>query len=420
MTDSFQEVVLNRLNFFSSEQGYIRNSLSKQHGNINKLLKARNEYYNSQHDDQATKSISSNALSVYKAELEGNSLNLYGNGVTPLFKKKRIDELNISNINNYLSRDHSIKWTPRFKLNKVISGHKGWVRSIDIDPSNNFFVSGSTDKLIKFWDLSSGILKLTLTGHVAAVRKVLFSERHPFLFSCSEDKTMKCWDLEQNRIVRNYARHSSGIYCLDIHPRLDIVATGSRDGSVVLWDIRTRESIHLFKNHKAAISSILMQSIEPQLISGSYDRTIRTWDIVAGKSRDILTRHIKPIRALAKHPIHYSFLSAGADCIKIWEGENSTYLKDLSSSQSIINTIAIKSQENNSIILAGCDNGLLHFWDYETGTLYDTIQSTIQPGSVEAENSILDCKLDRKESILITGECDKTIKIWNLKGDELI
>ncbi|KAK9171661.1 WD domain G-beta repeat family protein [Cryptosporidium meleagridis] len=420
MTDYFQEIVLERLNFFSSEQGYIRNSFSKQFENINKLLKARSEYCKSQTGDYASKSVPCDALAPYRAEYKYSSLNLYGNTEAPLFKKKRIDELNISNINEYIARDHSIKWAPRFKLNKVISGHKGWVRSIAVDPSNNFFVSGSSDKLIKFWDINSGILKLTLTGHIAAVRKVLLSERHPFLFSCSEDKTMKCWDLEQNRIVRNYARHSSGIYCLDIHPRLDIVATGSRDGSVVLWDIRTRESIHLFKNHKAAVSSILMQSVEPQLISGSYDRTIRTWDIVAGKSRDILTRHIKPIRALAKHPIHYSFLSAGADCIKIWEGEDSTYLRDLSSSQSIINTITIKSQENNSIVLAGCDNGQLHFWDYETGTLYDTIQSSIQPGSVEAENSILDCKFDRTESVLITGECDKTIKIWNLKSAELI
>lgn len=420
MAESLQKVVLNRLNFFSSEQGYLRGSFSKQDGNISKLLKAHNEYYKPQDRYRVIKPMSNNnALNIYKIEQKSNSLNLYENNQR-LYKNNFIHELGIPNTNNYLERNYNIKWAPRFKLNKVISGHKGWVRSIDVDLSNNFFASGSSDKLIKFWDLSSGILKLTLTGHVAAVRKVLFSEKHPFLFSCSEDKTMKCWDLEQNRIVRNYARHSSGIYCLDIHPRLDIVATGSRDGSVVLWDIRTRESIHLFKNHKAAISSIIMQSVEPQLITGSYDRTIRTWDIIAGKLRDTLTHHIKPIRALAKHPIHYSFLSAGADCIKVWEGENSTYLKDLSSSKSIINTIAVKSQENNSIILAGCDNGQLHFWDYETGTLYDTIQSNIQPGSVEAENSILDCSFDRTESILITAECDKTIKIWNLKGDEFI
>ncbi|KAJ1613722.1 pleiotropic regulator 1 [Cryptosporidium canis] len=413
MEESLKEVVLSRLNFFSSEQGYIRNTYQRQDGNISKLFKTRIEYHSPQYVHGTTKSCMGNALCVYEAKKQNGSINVFDNGI-PLYKKKCVEKFNVSNINKYMEEDRNIKWAPKFKLNRVISGHKGWVRSIDVDPSNTFFVSGGSDKLIKFWDMESGILKLTLTGHVAAVRKVLFSVRHPFLFSCSEDKTMKCWDLEQNRIIRNYARHSSGIYCLDIHPRLEIVATGSRDGSVVLWDIRTRESIHLFKNHKAAISSILMQSIEPQLITGSYDRTIRTWDIIAGKSRDILTHHIKPVRALAKHPIHYSFLSAGADCVKVWEGENSTHLKDLSNSQSIINSIAVTSHENNSIVLAGCDNGQLQFWDFETGILYDTIQGSIQPGSVEAENSILDCKFDQTESIIITGECDKTIKIWGL------
>lgn len=420
MTDPLQEVVLSRLNFFSSEQGFIRNSLSKQQGNVNKLFKARAEYQRPQYGHETAKPCLSDALSVYKVEHKSDTLHSPGSYQESLSKRRRINELSISGISRFVERDRGIKWTPRYKLSRIISGHRGWVRSIDVDPSNSFFVSGSSDKLIKFWDLSSGTLKLTLTGHVAAVRKVLFSVRHPFLFSCSEDKTMKCWDLEQNRVVRNYARHSSGIYCLDIHPRLEVVATGSRDGSVVLWDIRTRESIHLFKNHKAAVSSLLMQSVEPQLITGSYDRTIRTWDIVAGKSRDILTRHMKPVRALVNHPTHYSFLSGGADCIKVWEGEGSVYSKDLQSSQSIINSMAIASHEDSSIVLAGCDNGQLHFWDFETGVLYDTIQSSIQPGSIEAENSILDCKFDKTESILITGECDKTIKVWSLKGGELI
>ncbi|KAF7455890.1 G-beta repeat-containing protein with WD domain [Cryptosporidium felis] len=411
MLESLEKVVLERLNFFSSEQGFVRGHSSTELG-ISKSTKTQLEYSNFQGKNNLKIKDRNDPRSFHlfedKCEKNQESQRQIGSFQ---FKKEQINSPSL-----HKEYKTNLNWTPRFKLKRVISGHKGWVRSIDVDLSNHFFASGSSDKLIKFWDLESGILKLTLTGHVAAVRKVMFSERHPFLFSCSEDKTMKCWDLELNRIVRNYARHSSGIYCLDIHPLLEIITTGSRDGSIVLWDIRTREPIHIFKQHKAAISSLLMQQVEPQLISGSYDRTIRTWDIIAGKTNNVLTHHIKPIRALAKHPIHYSFLSASADNIKVWEGQNSTYMRDLSSPHSIINSIALMSQENNSVIVAGCDNGQLHFWDFESGEIYDTVQSFIQPGSIEAENSVLDCKFDKSESILITGECDKTIKIWNLSG----
>jgi WD40 repeat protein len=95
------------------------------------------------------------------------------------------------------------QWHPPWKLYRVISGHLGWVRCIDVDPSNEWFVTGSTDRIIKIWDLASGTLKLSLTGHVSTVRGVCVSNRHPYLFSCGEDKQVKCWDLETNKVNNN-------------------------------------------------------------------------------------------------------------------------------------------------------------------------------------------------------------------------
>lgn len=72
-----------------------------------------------------------------------------------------------------------------WKLLKVIVGHTGWVRSVTVDPANSFFVTGSHDRTIKFWDLASCKLKLSLTGHINAIRGLAVSDRHPYLFSCA-------------------------------------------------------------------------------------------------------------------------------------------------------------------------------------------------------------------------------------------
>lgn len=45
-----------------------------------------------------------------------------------------------------------------------------WVRCVAVDPSNEWFATGSADRTIKIWDLASGQLKLTLTGHIEQVR----------------------------------------------------------------------------------------------------------------------------------------------------------------------------------------------------------------------------------------------------------
>ena len=105
------------------------------------------------------------------------------------------------------------EWHAPWKLSKVLIGqHTGWVRCIDIDPTNQWFVTGSNDKVIKFWELSTGIVKVSLTGHINTVRGLAISKTMPYLFSCGEDKLVKCWDLEQNKVVRHYHGHLSGTY----------------------------------------------------------------------------------------------------------------------------------------------------------------------------------------------------------------
>jgi len=77
---------------------------------------------------------------------------------------------------------------PPWKLVRVISGHLGWVRSVAVEPGNQWFATGAGDRVIKIWDLASGELKLSLTGHISTVRGLAVSSRHPYLFSCGEDK----------------------------------------------------------------------------------------------------------------------------------------------------------------------------------------------------------------------------------------
>lgn len=59
------------------------------------------------------------------------------------------------------------EWHRPWKVARVMAGHLGWVRSLCVDPDNQFFVSGAGDRVIKLWDLGSGALKLSLTGHIS-------------------------------------------------------------------------------------------------------------------------------------------------------------------------------------------------------------------------------------------------------------
>lgn len=71
-----------------------------------------------------------------------------------------------------------------------------------------FIVSGSRDKTIKIWDVSSGICLFTLHGHDNWVRGVVFHPGGKFLLSASDDKTIRVWDIRNKRCLKTLAAHS--------------------------------------------------------------------------------------------------------------------------------------------------------------------------------------------------------------------
>ena len=54
----------------------------------------------------------------------------------------------------------------------------------------------------------------------------------------------------------------------------------------------------------------------------------------------------------------------------------------------------------------------MKFWDWKSGYAFQTAETTVQPGSMDNEAGVLCSTFDRTGTRLITGEADKTIKIW--------
>uniref|UniRef100_A0A6G1S526 Pleiotropic regulator 1 n=1 Tax=Aceria tosichella TaxID=561515 RepID=A0A6G1S526_9ACAR len=308
--------------------------------------------------------------------------------------------------------DEMIKpeWHPPWKLYRMISGHNGWVHSLAVDPSNMWFASGCRDGLIKIWDIASGRLRITLTGHISGVRGLAVSDRHPYLFSCGDDKMVKCWDLEQNQVVRHYHGHLSGVYCLAMHPTENIIVTGGRDSVARVWDMRSKEQIHCLTGHTGTVGALqCMDGNSSQLITGSYDTTIRLWDIKMGKTMNTLTNHKKSVRALALKHDKSAFVSGAFDNLKQWTLPDAKFVQNLSGHNSIINCLATNQQ---NVLVSGADDGTLFFWDWRTGHNFQKFASPVQQGSIESEASVLAMTFDRSGARLITGQSDKTIKMY--------
>jgi WD40 repeat protein len=81
------------------------------------------------------------------------------------------------------------------KLRHTLKGHTDWVFSVAYSPDGKTLASGSIDKTITLWDVTTGKERATLKGHTVGVLSVAYSPDGKTLASGSRDLTIKLWDM---------------------------------------------------------------------------------------------------------------------------------------------------------------------------------------------------------------------------------
>jgi WD40 repeat protein len=206
------------------------------------------------------------------------------------------------------------------KIDFSINAHKSAIWSM-IKLSNDNIVSGSSDKMIKIWDILSGMSEPTikLRGHKATVFCLGEIEKNKLL-SGSEDRTIKLWDLEQKKCIMSLDDpNGSKINCLHILPDPGFIITGGDDNLLKIWNIYSDYVPNTLVGHECTIWSITsISDDDTQIASGSSDNTIKIWDLISLKCRFTLEGHENTISSLKLLNNGYLISSSWDKLINIW------------------------------------------------------------------------------------------------------
>jgi WD40 repeat protein len=93
--------------------------------------------------------------------------------------------------------------------------------------------SGSVDKTIKLWGVSTGHERATLRGHSSGVFSVAFSPDGKQLASGSMDNSVKLWTISRSEPVATLHGHQGTIMGLAFAPDGHILASASSDKTVI-------------------------------------------------------------------------------------------------------------------------------------------------------------------------------------------
>ncbi|KAJ7702359.1 WD40-repeat-containing domain protein [Mycena rosella] len=252
--------------------------------------------------------VAENTTVARKMELEsGNTLQIYRGHTGPVTSIAFCDKDPSSNDGSILitgSWDKTIKlWdTANKDLISSTEAHSDFVKCLFVFPSLKLLVSGGSDKIVRFWDLSDAVSGKPLpsmgfiTAHtrpLSCIDGVALSETSAILYTGDSMGAIKIWDLVKETGAA--PRWKSTLKAELSHHRTGI--NDMRFGGGQLWTASADDTAQILADptslqptvkppvsitHPAAVRCILPLSVtdlaEPYLITGAGD-VIRVYDV---------------------------------------------------------------------------------------------------------------------------------------------
>ncbi|TDL28077.1 U3 small nucleolar RNA-associated protein [Rickenella mellea] len=301
---------------------------------------------------------------------------------------------------------------------RLLSGHSGIVLCLARGVGGRVLASGAKDKTARLWTYSS-VSRMWRSvaiceGHAESVGAVALSQniltgdtdedRAKFMFTGSQDRTIKMWDLStvslaatsgpptqvthRCRSLTTHKAHEKDINSLDVSPNDRLLASGSQDRTAKIYQIEyhtnlsgsVRGEIKLLgicKGHKRGVWTVRFGKAERVLATGSGDKTIKLWSL------DDFTC-VKTFEGHANSVLRVDFINQGMQLVstasdgllKLWNVRDEECIATMDNHEDKIWALAVSTDE--SAIVTGAADSVITFWrDFtEEKRLEDTKKRT--------------------------------------------
>jgi len=291
---------------------------------------------------------------------------------------------------------------------RTYKGHADRVAAVVFSPDGRRALSGSGDRTLVLWDVSTGEPLRTYKGHADRVTAVVFAPDGRHALSGSGDKTLMLWDVATGEVERTFNAHTDPVRSVAFSPDGRHALSGSDDGALVVWNVATGEVKRALKAHADSVTTVAFSPDGRHALSGSHDQTLIVWDVAAGTPVRVFRGHSSYVTAATFLPDGKHVLSGSLGNTVLWNlltGEAvHTFKGELSSVHAVAST-----QDGRQAVGASWD-GTVTLWDLT---------------AVESLHSILwhDCLLDvitlmSDGQRAYSGAADGTVALWDSSTGE--
>lgn len=166
--------------------------------------------------------------------------------------------------------------------------------SHSMEPSKRMVFVSSLDCTVKVFFDDSLKFFLSLYGHKLPALALDSADDDSILATGGADKTIKIWGLDFGDTHRTLHGHADSITDLKFVKRSHYFFTTGKDGTVRYWDADRFAQILILNGHAAEVSCLALSRTGAFVLTGGMDRQIRVWE----RTKDIVFLEEEKERAL--------------------------------------------------------------------------------------------------------------------------
>lgn len=299
-------------------------------------------------------------------------------------------------------------------LLRILRGHSDWVTSVSISADSRYVLSGSCDKTVRLWELSTGKQvkrydESGWSGGVSAnVNSVEFSDTGNYVVSSSWNNKVRLWDVFTGKEIRTFEGHDGYVTSACFANNERFLLSAGTDGTVRLWDSSTGEEIRRFRGHDDIIHTVAFSSQNGYILSSSEDCTIKLWDVEKNELVRSLEGHPRAVLSAAFSSDGTLIVSGGVDgSIRVWDVESGREVGRMGEHGGWISSVSFSP--DGLFVLSGSRDRTLRLWRVSDGS---------QVRRFDGHTGWVTCaRFSADGRYAVSGGWDNSVMVWEFDWD---
>lgn len=301
--------------------------------------------------------------------------------------------------------------------------HTDQVNAVAVTPDGRYAVSGSKDKSIKVWDISSGELVATHTSQREVLSVTVTADGGRILFGTSGEyvsrglqvaeinSKARLLDLHSGEEITSF-RHDGGVHAVAITPDGRRIVSGSGNGEVKVWNLGSGEEELTFGQGSLGKPGAYAVAIAPDgrlVVSVSGFGDLKLWDLDSGREEITLSGHNHVAKAVAITPDGRWIVSGSRDkTVKVWNLDSGQEEFTFEGHAEAVNAVAVTP--DGQVVVSASSDKTLKVWDLTRRREVHTLE-----GHTEEVRAVA---VTPDGKYVLSASADQSLKIWSLDHGE--